>query len=690
MRDFDYMVWHCWISRLGPIAFDEIMVIQFSGQNELSSCPETASPMSLVEALFAQAIDHHQNNRLDQAEAAYGAILAEHPGHADSLHLRGVIACQRGRHLEAVGLIEQAIALNGGVAAYHSNLGVALRELERGEEAEAAFRKALALAPDYAEAWCNLGTVLEEKGYFAESEAACRRALAFRPDYPEAYLNLGGALKGQKRYEEAAENYRQAIALSPRYAKAHGGLGVVLKELGEADLALQSFGRSLMIDPLVPETHLNLSNLLRAHNRYEEALGAAEETLRLKPDSPLAHLCLGNALDAMGRYEEAVEAFGRALALKPDFAEAHSNMGNALKEAGRLKEAEAACRRAIALKPGNAMAHSNLGNVYKERNELAEALECYSRAVACDPDFAQGHLNRGIAYLLKGEMDKGWPDYEWRWQFEDWPQKLRYAEYPRWTGDAANGRTMLVWPEQGMGDMIHFCRYLPRLVQEGWDVIVEAPEPLVRLFSRIEGLRVVPFGSVILSFDVQCPMMSLAGLMPGIPDTVPYLSADLKATEVWRRRLEALPGRKVGFAWRGNPQLRRDRHRSLPAEAFAELMTLPGITPVILQKDVRDDELAALDLQGPHLVAGPDLEDFLDSAALMSALDLVVGVDTSVVHLAGALNRPVFTLIEFAPDWRWQLGRQDCLWYPSLRLFRQQEPGRWEAPLRQLRDALIR
>jgi tetratricopeptide (TPR) repeat protein len=645
--------------------------------------------MSLVEDQFAQAIDHHQNGRLDQAEAAYGVILAEHPDHADSLHLLGVIACQQGRHAEAVGLIERAIAIKDGAAAFYSNLGVALRELERGEEAEAAFRKALALSPDYAEAWCNLATVLEEQGYFEESEAACRRALALRPNYPEAHLNLGGALKGQKRYAEAAECYRQAIALTPRYAKAHSGLGVVLKELGEADLALQSFGRSLMIDPAAPETHLNLSNLLRAHNRFEEALGAAEETLRLKPGSPLALLCLGNALDALGRYEEAVDAFAQAIALKPDFAEAHSNMGNALKEAGRLEEAEAACRTAIALKPGNAMAHSNLGNVFKERNDLPQALACYGRAVECDADFAQGHLNRGIAHLLQGEMDKGWPDYEWRWQFEDWPQKLRYAEYPRWSGDAANGRTMLVWPEQGMGDMIHFCRYLPRLVQDGWKVIVEAPEPLVRLFSGIEGLRVVPFGSIILSFDVQCPMMSLAGLIPGIPDRVPYLSADPKATEVWRQRLAALPGRKVGFAWRGNPQLRRDRHRSLPAEAFAALMKLPGIIPVILQKDVRDDELAALDLQGPHLVAGPELVDFHDSAALMNGLDLVVGVDTSVVHLAGALNRPVFTLIEFAPDWRWQLGRQDCLWYPSMRLFRQQEPGQWEAPLRQLRQALL-
>ncbi|HVI51971.1 MAG TPA: tetratricopeptide repeat protein [Candidatus Sulfotelmatobacter sp.] len=644
--------------------------------------------MPSAEDLFNQALDHHQHGRLNDAQAIYRAILDKMPGHADSLHLLGVVDCQRGDYAAAAERIHQAIALNGGNAAYHSNLGIALRELGRINEAEQSFRAALALNPDYAEALCNLGVALEELGRFTESEATCRQALELRPGYAEALLNLGMALKGQDRLEDAAASFRQAIAIAPRYAKAHCNLGVVLKELEQTDQALMSYGRALMIDPNSAETHLNLSNLLRDEERYEEALGACQEALRLKPNSPLAYMCVGNALNALKRFNEAAHAYAQAVRLKPDFAEAHSNMGNCLKEAGRFAEAEAACRTAVGIKPGYPQAHSNLGNVFKELNRLDDALACYETALACDPDYAQGHLNRGITRLLQGEMEAGWPDYEWRWKLRDWPQKLRHAEYPRWQGDAARGRTMLVWPEQGLGDLIHFIRYVPDLVRQGWNVVLESPTALYRLFARLDGVHAVPFGAPLPPFDVQCPLMSLAGLMPGQPSANPYLAAEPETTRAWADRLKALPGRKVGFAWRGNPNLARDRNRSLPAEAFAPLVGLAGITPVILQKDARDDELAALHLPDAHLVAGPELADFADTAALMRGLDLVVGVDTAVCHLAGALGRPVWTLLEFAPDWRWQLRREDSPWYPSMRLFRQSAPGNWPSVLDKVRRRL--
>lgn len=644
--------------------------------------------MPAAEALFPTAIAHHQHGRLNEAEAIYRAILGETPDHADSLHLLGVVACQRGDFAAAADLIAQAVRLNADTAAYHSNLGIALRELGRIAEAEEAFRRAVALNPDYAEAFCNLGVALEELNRFTEAEEACRRALALRPNYAEAHLNLGMALKGQARLEEAAACFRQAIALSPRYVKAHCNLGVVLKELEQIDQALLSYGRALMIDRDNAETHLNLSNLLRDEGRFEEALGACLEALRLKPDSPLAHLCVGNALNALGRHDEAVEVYERVIRLKPDFAEAHSNMGNSLKEAGRFDESEAACRTAIDLKPGYPQAHSNLGNVFKEQNRLDDALACYETALALDPDYAQGHVNRGITRMLQGDLQNGWSDYEWRWRLRDWPQKLRHIDHPRWQGDAAAGRTLLVWPEQGMGDMINFIRYVPPLLADGWKVVLETPRPLIRLFQGIGGITVVPFGADLPAFDVQCPLMSLAGLMPP-PPAVPYLAAVPDSLTDWRGRLAALPGRKVGFAWRGNPDLKRDRNRSLPAQAFAPLMSLPGITPVIVQKDVRDDELAALALSGPHLVAGPLLGDFADTAALMAGLDLVISVDTAVCHLAGAIGIPVWTLLEFAPDWRWLLECEDSAWYPSMRLFRQQAPGAWPQVLERLRTQLL-
>ncbi len=638
-------------------------------------------------SLFDQGLAHHQSGRLAEAEALYQAVLAADPHHADSLHLLGVIACQRRAPETAVELIGRAIARKSGVAAYHSNLGSALLDLERAEEAEAAFRTALELQPEYAEAWCNLAAALLELRRFAEAEAAARRALALRPDHAEAHLNLGMAEMRLKRLPEAAARFRAALELAPRLAKAHRNLGVVLKELNQLDEALLCYGRALLLEPDSPDTHLNLGNLLLAQRRYQEALGAAEETLRLKPGAPLAYLCLGNALDALGRHDEALAAFEQALAHNPAFAEALSNKGNVLKELARFDEAEAACRAAIALKPHYAQAHSNLGNVFKEQNRLDEALACYDRALELDPDYAQGHLNRGITRLLRGEEALGWPDYAWRWRLSDWPDRARLDSRPLWRGEEGRGRSILVFPEQGLGDQINYCRHVPQLLARGWRVVLECAPPLAALFAGFSGVTVVPSGQPLPDTDCQCPMLSLPRYLPAPQG--PYLTADPARAALWRQRLDALPGRKVGLVWRGNPAMRRDRNRSLSPDAFAPLAALPGLTPVILQKDARPEELAALALPPPALVAGPALPDFAETAALIAGLDLVVTVDTAVCHLAGALGRPVWTLIEFAPDWRWRLEGESTPLYPGMTLLRQPAPRQWGPVLAAARSRLL-
>jgi len=640
---------------------------------------------AVIAEQFQQGLARHQAGRLDEAQAAYEAILQAQPGHADSLHLLGVIACQRGDYAAAAGLIGQALQGNPKAAAYHSNLGIAQRELGQLPQAAASFRAALALNPDYPEAYCNLAVALEELGQLDEAEQACRAALALKPAYVEAHLNLGMVLKAQGHLPEAAAAFRQTLVLSPNSAKAHCNLGVTLKELNQLDQALMCYGRALMIDPDYAEAHLNLSNLLRVQGHFEEALGACQQALRLKPDAPLSHLCLGNAQDALGLYAEAADSFRQAIRLKPDFAQAWSNLGNVLKQLGEFPQAEEACRTAVRIKPDYAQAHSNLGNVLKELNQLDGAAACYQTALACDADYAQGHLNLGITRLLAGRFAEGWPDYEWRWQVEDWPQRARHGSHPRWSGDAADGRTILIWPEQGLGDLIHFVRYLPLLVQAGWRVVLETPSALLRLFQNIDGVTVLPFGSELPPIHVQCPLLSLPGVMGIEIPAAPYLRPEPALAAFWRNRLDGLAGHKVGFAWRGNPKLMRDRNRSLPATAFAPLMALPGVTPVILQKDAREDELAALGLPAN---ARPDLTDFADTAAVMAGLDLVISVDTSVAHLAGALGVPVWTLLEFAPDWRWQLDRADSPWYPSMRLYRQTNHGDWPQVLERVRADL--
>jgi tetratricopeptide (TPR) repeat protein len=580
--------------------------------------------MRTVTEIFAAALDHHRNGRLVEAGQLYRQVLAQDAGHAESLRLLGVIAAQGGEVDRAIGLFRRSLACAPGQPATLLNLGTALVGQGRAADAEACFRRALAVRPGLAEACFALALVLRDQGRLAEAETCFRQGLAGRPDDALARVSLGNLLCRQGRAAEAAACYRAALASRPECAEAYLNLGLLLLGLGLAD----------------------------------EAAACCERAVALRPDLAVAHNGLGAAALAQGRLAAAEASLGQALALKPDFVDAHNNLGGVLQASGRPAEAAAQYRAALALRPDYALAHENLG----------------------------------MTLLALGDYVEGFREYEWR-------QPPPAPSVPPWDGGDPAGRTLLLVAEQGLGDTLQFIRYAPLVRARGARVIVACQPELVRLLASVSGIdRVVALGEPWPAADGWVALLSLPRLLgttlDTVPAQVPYLAAGPRKVAAWAARLADCAGLKVGLVWAGNPypDLPRgqavDRRRSLALGQLAPLAAVAGVTLVSLQKGA-----AAAQAQSPppglslfDPMAG--IADFADTAALVSALDLVIGVDTAVIHLAGALARPVWVLSRFDACWRWLAGRETSPWYPTLRLFRQPAPGAWEPVVGQVVAAL--
>jgi Tfp pilus assembly protein PilF len=414
--------------------------------------------------------------------------------------------------------------------------------------------------------------------------------------------------------------------------------------------------------------------------RYDEAEVALREILTQDPDHWEAAHVLGVRLQQIGRSEEAVAFFRRAVKHKPDWVEAWNNLSVALRAVGDLDEAAEAARRAIAVRPSYAQAHFNLAHVLRDQSMYDEAMLEYERALEANPNYAKAHYSRSMLLLLRGDYERGWPEYEWRWRKGDFSTPPRTFAQPLWDGSPLGDKRILLHPEQGMGDSIQFARYAPMVAERGGHVIVEAMPPLVEVMKTLRGIeQVVAYGDELPRFDVHAPLLSLPlafrTTLETIPVKVPYLAADPLRVRGWRVRLDQqAPGGtlRVGLNWAGNPNHPRDSERSIPLPLLEPLARIEGVTFVSLQKGAAPvgGDIRMLDWTA-------DLTTFADTAALMENLDLIVTVDTSVAHLAGALARNVWTMLPRVPDWRWMLDREDSPWYPTMRLFRQTTRGDW-------------
>jgi tetratricopeptide (TPR) repeat protein len=617
------------------------------------------------------AVALHQAGRLAEAERIYREILAREPAQPDALHLLGVIAQQVGKTDLAIELIRRAIAIRPTDAIYYNNLAHALSDKGSLDESIIASRQATQLEPTMAEAHNNLGNVLQQKGLSDQAIAPLREALRLKPNFAEAHNNLGNALQSRGDLDLAIISFRTAIRINPSFARAHNNLGNALAEQGMFTEAVDAFGQALRLQPGFAEAHYNLGNALRD---WKDMDGAIE--------------C----------YRRAIESYRQAIEQKPGLADAHCNLAAALRNKGMLDEALAASNEAIRLNPQLAMAHANMGVVLYAKGLMDESMKACRRAVTIDPQCAAGHFNLALALLVNGDLARGWEEYEWRLKWKAFSSLRREFVQPKWSGEALDGKRILIYAEQGLGDVLHFARYAPKVAERGGRVILECKEPLLRLFASIDGVeKVVCLGEELPEFDVVCSVHSLPLVfkttLETIPAEVPYLHPDAQRVHSWAERLSAhkLSGReglKVGIVWAGSPRHVNDQNRSIRLASFAPLGRAPGVTFFSLQKGDAASQAAGAQAEMSVADWTGELTDFAETAALMANLDLVITVDTSVAHLAGAMAKRVWVLIPSVPDWRWMLQREDSPWYPTMRLFRQNRAGEWDEVIERLANAL--
>jgi Flp pilus assembly protein TadD len=516
-------------------------------------------------------------------------------------------------------------------------------------EAEQICRQILDRQPNQPDATYLLGLVALDGGRFTVASEILGRASKMMPDFPYVHFKLGISLARQGKNEEAIAAFRRAIELNGDFSEAISSLSIVLMRKGKLDEAIAGFRKLAQLEPKHAEVFNNLGIALAGKGQMDEAILAMSKAVQIKPGSAEANRNLGRALAMARRSEDAIAAFRQAVEIKPDYVEANSDLGVALTEMGRLDEATAA----------------------------------FERAIQSNPNFATARFHRALILLLKGDFARGWPEYEWRWQAEGFPSPRRNFAQPQWDGEALRGKTILLHAEQGYGDFIHFVRYVPLVAGKGARIVIECPPELDRLVRGIpEVAEVIRASDPLPPFDVHSPLMSLPKVfrttLDSIPAAIPYLKADEMLVDSWARRLGKREGAfRVGLTWAGRPEFVSDRFRSLELSALSSLGAVDGITFYSFQKGPVARQALTPPTGMKVIPLGDELQDFADTAAVISQMDLILSTDTSVPHLAGALGKPVWVMLPFLPDWRWLLMREDSPWYPTMRLFRQKKLGDW-------------
>ncbi len=650
--------------------------------------------MATIFELLQSAVQLHRGGQWEAARKLYEQALSQEPRHADALNLLGLLCCQTGQHARAVELLRQAIAINGMQAPYFSNLGEAHRGLKQWDEAIECYNHAVRLAPHAFEFHNNLATLLQQAGRVDEAIASYQRALAIQPQNAEGHFNLGTALQRQGKLREADACYQRALDLQPNHVRALINLGGICRLDGNLSAAETYYRRAIEIQPALSALHYNLGNVLQAQGQSERAIECFRQALALDPENIEALSNLGSMLERQRQLGESLTCLERAVRLRPDFAIAQCNLGVTYQDLTRLDEARIAFERAVELEPNRAEFIYNLGTVLRDLGAVAGAIARFDEALRLEPGYAQALCARGTAQLTRGDFLPGWADYEYR---SHCPQyDTRSFPQPMWDGSPLGDRTLLVHCEQGLGDTFQFIRYAKLAAQRGGKLVIAAPPVLLPLLELSGFKNLVSKDGLLPPFDVHAPLLSLPHIfrteVDTVPSEVPYLSADPNRVARWRGELAEYQGLKVGIAWQGRPDYRADLLRSLPLTSFAPLAKVLGVRLFSLQKGIGSEQIAALDGQFEVIDLACSLDNdggaFLDTAAVMQVLDLVIAPDTALVHLAGALGVRVWLPLSHTPDWRWMLDREDSPWYPSLRIFRQKTLGDWSGVLERMAEEL--
>lgn len=582
-----------------------------------------------VASALQQALECHRQGDLSRAIALYENVLEWQPLHFEALHLAGIAATQKEDYQLAVEYFSKAVKMNPNHPAAHSNLGLALQTLNRHEEAIVNFQQALRI----------------------------------EPQNTAALYNCGNAWRALKLYELALECYESLLQITPDDTDALFYAADVLFKL----------------------------------ERLEEALNVYQRVLTDNPANANVLNNIGIIFQRLKHYQEAANYFDRALRIAPDYVSALFNRGNVLRQMNRPQDALRDYDQVLLAMPGHHEVLNNKGNALRTLNHLDEAIASYAQALQTLPNYADAHWNASLCHLLAGDFKQGWAHFEWRWASELKAEARHFSE-PVWNGkEALKGKTILLHAEQGYGDTLHFSRYA-RLVQAlGAKVLLEVQPRLISVLTGLDGVDVlIARGADLPGFDYHCPLLSLPKLFATdaqtIPADIPYVFAKPAQIDQWRASLYPSSKPRVGIVWSGSPSHQNDHNRSIPLSHFVEIIELETLQPEIqfyaLQAALQNEDRLLLEQHSHITLLETPIEDFSDTAALIDLMDVVITVDTAVAHLAGAMGKPVWILLPYSPDWRWQLNRNDSPWYPTARLFRQAAIGDWSSVLREVKLAL--
>lgn len=604
-----------------------------------------------------QAIKLQASEKFERAEKLYLELVAEHPADTRAMTLLASLYLHVMRFDDCLRMAKQSLEVDPNQADAHNIAGDAHYLTRRYELASHDYSRAAALNPKDAKANFDCGNALKMAGRDDEALASYRRAIELKLDYADAYHNCGVILREKNQFELALQYFSQAINYKPDYVEAYTNCGNTLTDMGEFGFAL-------------------------AHHNY---------AIELNPQYVQAHNGQGVALQRLRKTMESLDSFDKAISINPESSESYLNRGNSFMTLNFYEEARKDYETAISLMPENPRGYTNLGNLDGEEGRFEESLANYDKALQYDPRNQTALWNKALTKILLGDYQEGWQLYEHGWEAKNSPRgERRKCRQPLWLGDVpVEGKRVLLTAEQGFGDVIQFSRYALMVEALGAKVILEAPAPLMKLIQTMgPQFEVVERGQPYDHYDYYCPYMSLPlafkTTVDTIPQFVPYLHVDkanIQQPEESPRHL------KVGLVWSGSLTHTRDQKRSIPLSWFSSLLDLP-VEFHCLQKEIRTEDMALLENDPRIALHMSDIRDFSDTASLIKAMDLVISVDTSVAHLAGALGKPVWVLLPKVPDYRWMLDREDSPWYPTARLFRQSGFSDWEEVMARVRMEL--
>lgn len=671
----------------------------------------TLPPPAVASATQALAYAElaYQRMAWDHADRWCQTALAADPNCSEALTLLAIMAAHSGQLQSAEQLFGQIARLDPANPYAISNHGNALNEMGHYAEAVQRYDQAILLRPDYPEALSNRASALNALARHTEALASATQAKALQPDLTSAHFNLALAHIGLGQPAAAIDCFNEVITLDPGHALAWADRGAAhLAGMNDPQRALPDLERAIALSPDLPEARLNHGIALHKLQRFDEALLSFDEAIRLRPGYAAAFCNKGVALQGLRRSTEAVSCYQRAVALSPDFAEAHANLGTALRDLGQADVAVNHHARAVALKPQEAGFHYNLGNAWMALSRLTDALASYQVAIDLDPTLPSVHWNQSLCLLQMGDYARGWALYEQRLRFLaiglDATTHPTISGMTRWTGQGGvSGKSLLLMAEQGLGDTLQFCRFVAPVAALGLRIILAVQSPLLSLLRQVEGAhQVIGLDDALPDCDLYCPLMSLPLALGTRLDSIPvphgYLRADAAKAALWRARLPRRARLRVGLVWSGGVNTDQPdswavkARRNMPLTALEALADLPCDWISLQKGQPAESELT--DISGPWAQAGiravaQDLNDFSDTAAVLSNLDLLISVDTSTAHLAAAMGRPVWVLNRFDNCWRWLEGRRDSPWYDSVRLYRQESPGDWHSVVTQVRQDLV-